>query len=242
MLKMEFYRLFSSSSTWMTLLAAMLLAGFSVLLVHVSASAFVYADAAELLAAQINGGMLMVLCAVATILFASAKYRNGFIKNIVGQLPRREWLVLPEIAVLWVLCALCFLAYASGVVIAGAALFGRAFLAVPWAAFGRFLLVQLILHIGFCGLLLLVYLLMGSTTVATVWGLLMAFKVTNVFYALFRRVAHFDLARYMLDLNIFQLGMGDAGPAYARAAIVGLAFLAVETALLCWVMRRTEIK
>lgn len=67
------------------------------MLVSTNKSIQIYSNAGELLAAQINGGMIMILCAVAVIIFVSAKYKNGFIKNIANQFPRRELLVLPEI-------------------------------------------------------------------------------------------------------------------------------------------------
>ena len=79
------------------------------MLVHTNTSIQLYSNAGELLAAQINGGMLMVLYAVAVIIFVGAKYKNGFIKNIANQLPRRELLVFPEIIVSSVACAFYFL-------------------------------------------------------------------------------------------------------------------------------------
>ena len=82
MIKMDLYRLFRSTSTWIVILAAAILAFLSDMLVHTNTSILLYSNAGELLAAQINRGILMVLCTVSVIIFVSAKYKNGFIKNI----------------------------------------------------------------------------------------------------------------------------------------------------------------
>lgn len=109
MIKMDLYRFFCSASTWIILLADSLLAFFSAMLVATNKSIQSYPNAGELLAAQINGGMIMILCVIAVLVFVSTKYKNGFIKNIANQLPRREMLVFPEIIVIFVICALHFL-------------------------------------------------------------------------------------------------------------------------------------
>ena len=99
MIKMDLYRFFRSASTWIILFVDILLAFFSVMLVSANTSIQIYSNTGELLAAQMNGGMIMILCSIAVIIFVSAKYKNGFIKNIANQLPRREMLVFPEIIV-----------------------------------------------------------------------------------------------------------------------------------------------
>ena len=111
MIKMDLYRFFRSVSTWIILFAIATLAFFSVVLVSMNTSIQPYSNAGELLAAQINGGTLMTLCAIAVIIFVSTKYKNGFIKNIANQLSRRELLVFPEIIVSSVACVLYFNLY-----------------------------------------------------------------------------------------------------------------------------------
>ena len=104
------------------------------MLIHTNTSIQLYSNAGELLAAQINGGMLMVLCAVAVIIFVGAKYKNGFIKNIANQLPRRELLVFPEIIVSSVACAFYFFAYSVCTIAAGAVFFGNTFITFSFLA------------------------------------------------------------------------------------------------------------
>lgn len=242
MIKMDLYRFFRSASTWIILFAAATLAFLSVMLVSTNTSIQPYSNAGELLAAQINGGMLMVLCAVAVIIFESAKYKNGFIKNIANQLSRRELLAFPEIIVSSVACALYFFAYSICTIAAGAVFFGNTFITFSFLDIIKLLVVQFVLHWGFCCLLLLFYILTNSTTAAMVIGLLISFKILNIFYILVERFTHFNIGQYMLDANIFQIGMASTNPIYIRAVIVGLIFLLVEIVLLCMVMRRKDIK
>lgn len=242
MIKMDLYRFFRSASTWIILFAAATLAFLSVMLVSTNTSIQPYSNAGELLAAQINGGMLMVLCAVAVIIFESAKYKNGFIKNIANQLSRRELLAFSEIIVSSVACALYFFAYSICTIAAGAVFFGNTFITFSFFDIIKLLVVQFVLHWGFCCLLLLFYMLTNSTTAAMVIGLLISFKILNILYILVERFTHFNIGQYMLDANIFQIGMASTNPIYIRAVIVGLIFLLVEIVLLCMVMRRKDIK
>lgn len=242
MIKMDLYRLFRSVSTWIILFAIAALAFLSVVLVSMNTSIQSYSNAGELLAAQINGGTLMTLCAIAVILFVSTKYKNGFIKNIANQLSRRELLVFPEIIVSSVACALYFFAYSTCTIAAGAVIFGNTFITFSFLDIIKLLIVQFVLHWSFCCLLLLFYMLTNSATVTMVIGLLISFKILNVIYALVERFSHFNIGQYMLDANIFQLGMASAKAVYIRAVIVGLIFLFVEIVLLCMVMHKKDIK
>lgn len=242
MIKMDLYRFFRSASTWIIIFVVAALAYLSVVLVSMNTSIQLYSNAGELLAAQINGGILMALCAVAVIIFVSAKYKNGFIKNIANQLPRRDLLVFPEIIVSSVACALYFFAYSACTIVAGAVIFGNTFITFSFLDIIKLLIVQFVLHWSFCCLLILFYMLTNSTTATMVIGLLISFKILNVFYALVERFTHFNIGQYMLDANIFQIGMASTNPIYTRAAIVGLIFLLVEIVLLCMVMRRKDIK
>lgn len=242
MIKMDLYRFFRSASTWIILFVDILLAFFSVMLVSTNTSIQIYSNAGELLAAQINGGMLMILCAVSVIIFVSAKYKDGFIKNIANQLPRREMLVFPEVIVEFVACALYFFVYSICTIIAGAVFLGNTFITFPFLAIMKLLIVQFILHWGFCCLILLFYMLTNSTAFTVTAGLLIAFKILNIFYGLIKRFTNFNIDHIMLDSNIFQVGMYSEKTIYTRAILVGLLFLLAEIVLLCIVMRKKEIK
>lgn len=52
MIKMDLYRFFRSTSTWIILFVAVILAFFSVMLVHTNTSIMIYSNAGEMLAAQ----------------------------------------------------------------------------------------------------------------------------------------------------------------------------------------------
>lgn len=247
MIKMDLYRLFCSTSTWISLIVSAILAFLMVMLVHTTISnttisVITYSNAGELLAANINSGVPMALCSVAVFIFVSAKYRNGFIKNIANQLPRRELLVISEIIVSFVACGLNFFMFSICTIAAGAVFFGNAFITFSFPDIIKLLTVQFILHYGFCCLLLLFYMLTNSTSFTIAAGLLSAFKILNIFYALVERFTGFNIAQYMLDSNIFQLGMDSAKPIYTRAAAVGLLFLSAEIVLLCMVMRKKDIR
>lgn len=119
---------------------------------------------------------------------------------------------------------------------------GNTFITFPFFAIMKLLIVQFILHWGFCCLILLFYMLTNSTAFTVAAGLLIAFKILNIFYGLIKRFTNFNIDHFMLDSNIFQLGMYSEKTVYTRAIFVGLLFLLAEISLLCMVMRKKEIK
>ena len=246
MIKMDLYRFFRSTSTWISLFAAIILAFLMAALVHTTinttAAPVRISNAGELLAVQINSGVPMALCAVSVIIFVSAKYKNGFIKSIADQLPRRELLIIPEIIVTFAACALYFFAYSICTIAVGKLFWGNTFITFSLFAIMKLLVVQFILHQSFCCLLLLIYMLTNSTAFTMAAGLLIAFKILTIFYTLVERFTRFNIELYMLDSNIFQIGMESTERAYTRATIVGLVFLLAEIILLCIVMHQKDIR
>jgi len=82
----------------------------------------------------------------------------------------------------------------------------------------------------------------NSTAFTVAAGLLIAFKILNIFYGLIKRFTRFDIDLFMLDSNIFQVGMYSEKAIYTRTIFVGLLFLLAEIVLLCMVMHKKEIK
>lgn len=244
MIKMELYRFFRSISTWKILIADVVLAVLSVIIVYSTkdnTSITIYSNAGELLAAQINGGILMILCAVFVIVFVSAEYKDGFIKNIAGQLLYRGMLIFPEVTVIAVACALYFSVYFMCIIAIGAIVFGNSFIAISFPAIIKLLTVQLILHWGFGCWILFFYILTESIMFSMAIGILMAFNVLNILYTFIERFFDFKIYRYMLDYNIFQLGMENEISTYVRAVSVGIIFVLTETALSILIAQKKDI-
>lgn len=244
MIKMELYRFFRSSSTWKILIADALLAVLSVILVYTmkdNLSITPYSNAGELLAAQINGGILMILCAVFVIVFVSAEYKDGFIKNIAGRLPCRGMLIFSQAVVIAAACILYFSIFFGCIIVVGAIVFENSFIAFSVPAIIKLLTVQIILHWGFGCLIQFFYILTKSTMFSIVIGILTAYKILNIIYTLVERFFDFKIDRYMLDSNIFQLGIEDEVSMYARAVLVGITFVIIETALSILVINKKDI-
>ena len=244
MIKMELYRFFRSSSTWKILIADAAIAVLSVILVYTmkdNTSITVYSNAGEMLTAQINGGMLMIVCAVFVIVFVSAEYRDGFIKNIAGCLPCRGMLILSEAVVIAAACVLYLSAFFGCIMVVGAIAFENSFIAVSASAIIKLLTVQIILHWGFGCLILLFYILSQSTMLSMGIGILMAYKILNILYTLIERFFNYKIDRYMLDFNIFQLGIKAEVSMYARAALVGITSVIIEIALSILVIQKKDI-
>ena len=246
MIKMDLYRFFHSMSIWITLFADIVLAVLSIILVYTmannSASIQIYSDVGTLLAAQINGGIMMILCTVSVTIFVNAKYKGGFIKNIANYLFHREMLIISDVIMLALVCALHFFVYSACTIGAWEAILGNAFISFPVYAIMRLLIIQFVLHWSFCCLLLLCYMLTNSATFTIAAGILISFKILNIIYVLVRHFTNWNLAKYMLDYNIFQVGIESTESTYTRTAVVGVVFLLVEIMLSCFVMSKKDIK
>lgn len=243
-INMELYRFFRSSSTWKILIADVVVAVLSVILVYTmkdNTSITIYSNADELLTAQINGGILMMLCAIFVIMFVSAEYKDGFIKNIAGQLPCRGMLIFPKVSVIAVACALYFSVFFGCIIAVGAIVFGNSFIVFSAPAIIKLVTVQIILHWGFGCLMLFFYILTESVMSCMVIGILMTFKIMNILYILIERLFDFKIAQYMLDFNIFQLGTEDEASAYVRAVLVGIIFIFAEAVLSTLVIEKKDI-
>ena len=72
-------------------------------------------------------------------------------------------------------------------------------------------------------------------------GILTSFKILNIIYALVGRFTKTNLAQYMLDYNIFQVGMKSTESTYIRAAVVGVVFLLAAIMLLYFIMSKKDI-
>ena len=141
-----------------------------------------------------------------------------------------------------VVCALHFLVYSACTIGAWEAILGNTFIAFPAYAIMKLLIIQFVLHWSFCCLLLFFYILTSSATLIITAGILISFKILNIIYALVGCFTNFNLGQYMLDYNVFQIGMESTKSAYTRGAVVGVVFLLVEIMLSCFVMSKKDIK
>lgn len=121
LIKMDIHRLFYSKSTWVIFFFVAVLSVFSVTMTNTDIHMMkeepsateetmderqigisVEADSewvdgdieiGSIISVEMRSALLAILCVIFTALFINAEQKNGYIKNIAGQFPRREKLV-----------------------------------------------------------------------------------------------------------------------------------------------------
>ena len=127
LIKMDTHRLVHSTSTWITLLFTVVLAVFSVVMTNVDIQMAkedpsslavepteeiqlgIYVDAnpewvtgnieiGDIISTEMKSGVLAIIVVVFAAIFSNAEQKNGYIKNIAGQFPRRGNLIISKFA------------------------------------------------------------------------------------------------------------------------------------------------
>ncbi len=283
LIKMDFYRMLHSVSTWVILAITVVLAVFAVSMTETDIQAMTedpqYAneqqgevdgnedrmigisttanpewvdgdiEAGELISTQVSSGLLVLLCVIFTAMFASAEQKNGYVKNIAGQLPNRGMLALSKLAVLAV--QLCFLlaVFALVTALTGALLWGGRFYLGSVFSLLRFLGVQYLLHLGFASVILFLSILSRSSAFSMVVGLLAGMGTLVPIYSMVNKLVYdiqpdwkFDISKFTLDGNVLMASIGAAPGTMVRAAVVGGVFLAVCALLSMAVMQKRDIR
>lgn len=241
LIKMELYRLFHSTSTWILFFFTISAAVFTVVMTKIDVSGMAsrtgtgaeqageqeidfafgiytetkeeWADGevlfSELLGSELASGMFLILVTIFVSVFVHAEQKNGYLKNIAGQLPGRWLLALSKLAALlvWGVCMFSLLSVAMAV--AGRVCFGRALILDSVGKLFAVLGGQFLLHMAFAVLLMFLCTLSGSAALSITVGLLISCKVTALLYSLTDRMMKsvfgretFDSGRYAIEMNI----------------------------------------
>lgn len=206
-------------------------------------------DAAELAGAGIKSGLLTLLCIIFAALFMSAEQKNGYIKNIAGQLPNRGVLALSKMTAAALQVFLMMAVFAAVITLSAMILWGDRVCIRVSADLFAFLGVQYLLNLGFVALIQLLCVLTRSSAFSMTAGILMIMGLTVPFYSAFNRVVlhfrpewNFDISRYMLEQNIVQTGLGSTGDILARGCAVGCGVLLMSTLLAILIVKKRDVR
>lgn len=164
-------------------------------------------EVGDILMSELRDCLLVVFIAIFVPLFVNAEQKRGYIKNIAGQIPRREMLALSKLPAVAVQVLLLFVVFAIANLAAGAIIFrGRLTLGVTGAMF-RALGMQYVLHVAWGCLIALLTMVTRSTAFAMTTGILLASGIMEMLITYLNRVIcsllpaaeQFNLMRYTLN-------------------------------------------
>ncbi|MDE6419777.1 MAG: hypothetical protein K2K87_04520, partial [Lachnospiraceae bacterium] len=161
----------------------------------------------DILMSELRGCMLVVFIAIFVPLFVNAEQKRGYIKNIAGQIPRREMLALSKLPAVAVQVFILFAVFTIANLVSSAIFFrGRLIFEFNGALF-RMLGMQYMIHAAWGCLIALFTIVTRSTAFAMTTGILLASGLVEMLIMYLNRVIQsflpsaeqFNLMRYTLN-------------------------------------------
>lgn len=270
LIKMDLRRLTRMKSFWIMIVVVLLLGVFSTYMTDYSRNLqqdmdaeadgfFVSVNAQPQLANKVDftnlvnvdvaGLTLTLLCAIFAPIFVNAEQKNGYIKNIAGQLPNRGVLVLSKLVAVAVQVFVIFASYILAVAVAGKIFLGEDLVFESVGAFAKIIGIHYLLHVGFSALVMALTVMLRGSGLAMTFGILSSATMTSFIYGLINIPLHkcgisesFDIGDYAIENCIYIVRPTMAGDELTRVIVVGIAFLVVSTVAAMVVMQKRDVK
>lgn len=278
LIKMDMHRLVHSTSTWLALFFTIVVAVFGVAMTNMDILASlenpsgaieevsteqqigisVTADPkwatgdieiGDVFSLELGSSLLALLCVIFSALFTSAEQKNGYIKNIAGQFPRRGKLIASKLVAITVQVFLMMLLFFVVIVVSGFAFWGDKFYLGSVVAILKVFGTQYLLHLGLSALIMFFCILTHSTAFGITAGILISSNIAapiyvsiNKFIADFKPNWNLDISEYMLDGNITRIAIDTTADVMFRASIVGIAFVVVFTMLAMITIKKRDVR
>ncbi len=270
LIKMDLRRLTRMKSFWIMIAVAVLLAGFGVFMTDYTRSLVsdIPTDSDEFFASitsqpWMSGRLdftdlvnidatalnLTLLCAIFVPIFVNGEQKNGYIKNIAGQLPNRGMLVLSKLVTAAVQVFVIFAMYFLSMAIAGKIFLSEDLYFSSFGTLAKTIGIHYLLHVGFASVIMALTIMIRSSGLGMTIGIICSTPLTATLYKLINIPLHkcgipksFDIGDYAVEKCIQTVKPNMAGGDLVRVIVVGIAFLVVFTGTAMVVMQKRDIK
>jgi ABC-type transport system involved in multi-copper enzyme maturation permease subunit len=196
----------------------------------------------------ISQNISLILWAIAMSLYVAGEYKNGFIKSIAGQIPKRSYLAFSKLyfafiytITMFVVTFLCTF-IAGLVVFRGQVEFGFSIgMIAIWCT-------QILLYVAFSMVMILFTQLTRSASLGIGLGIFIGsgllsaiFTGISIGITKFTPLKSFNLSNYILETNIQYLKPGIPNDFIVRGVIVALAFAVVMIVLNRLILEKRDI-
>ena len=277
LIKMDIYRLLHSKSTWIMICFVIGLAVFSVTMTNSDIEFMkddpaavtetmeerpvgIYVEAqpewvngtieiGSVVSVEMRSQLLAILCVIFAAIFTNADYKNGYIKNIAGQFPRREQLVASKFIVIAFQVLVMVVVFTISIVVSGYVVWGSDFYLGSVTELFQYLGVQYLLHLGIAAVMMLLCILTYSTAFSMTSGILLCSGLAVPIYSLINKAINglktgleFDINKYILDGNITMLLYDSTSEVMVRGVAVGVAFAIVSLFISTIIVKKRDIR
>lgn len=203
----------------------------------------------DLVGMELQSGLTSILCVIFVALFANADQKNGFIKNIAGQFPRRGQLVFSKFVAIAVHIFVLLVVFSAVTAAFGYIFWGDKVYLASLLPFIKVLVVQYLLHLGLSTLMMFLTILTHSAAFGMTTGILICSGMTAFLYSGINQIVanlrpgwNFDISNYMLESNMRMIDVSAVSDTLLRGAIVGIVFLIVSLALAMMTMKKRDVR
>lgn len=202
----------------------------------------------ELFAVNIKSRMLLMFLTVFVVYFAGSEGRNSFMKNIVGQVKNRAFLVISKFITISIYTALMIIAAMFATMLGSQMFFGYASLAgISQGLY--FLLIQILLHIGYGMFVLLLYYITRSSVATMLSGILIAAGILQfvdaILLAVFERlksVTDFSILNYTTSGYVGVLPLNGDEIIFMRAAAVAVCAIVLMNIFSSIIIQKRDLR
>lgn len=203
----------------------------------------------DLVGMELQSGLTSILCVIFVALFANADQKNGFIKNIAGQFPRRGQLVLSKFVAIAIHIFALLAVFSAISAVFGYIFWGDKVYLASILSLIKVFGVQYLLHLGLSTLMMFLTILTHSTAFGMTTGILICSGLTAFLYSGINRIVanlrpswDFDISNYMLESNMRLINVSAVSDILLRGAIVGIVFLIASLALAMITMKKRDVR
>ncbi|MCM1102833.1 MAG: hypothetical protein NC409_01905 [Clostridium sp.] len=206
-------------------------------------------DVGEMLLMEMQSGMLLLFIAIFAPLLVHAEQKKGYIKNIAGQIPRREMLSLSKLPAVAVQVFLIICIFCVTHVTASAVIFGDRLAFSSAAVSLRTIGVQLLLHMSWGCLIALFVMASRSMAFSMVTGIFLSSGIFELIGGYLNRAIHaiipaaeqFDIRRYTLTYVTGALSNESTGRQIGGFLAVAAVYVIVSAVVSGIVYRKRDV-
>lgn len=232
--KMEIYRALKSKVTAVTLLIMGAIGFIAVYIDTLGRYNDTIINICNEFTSILSSPMALILWAIMISVYISAEYKNGFVKSIAGQIPKRSYLVVTKVLLAVVYTIAMFIA--SFIFIAVSAfIFSRNNMVLGFESqMIKLWGVQFLLHVGFSCIYILIATLTRSSSFGIALGIFTGCGLTSLVYNGINWLVNktgivkvFSIGNYMIETNMKFMIAGITNEYVIRAALVSIVFIVV---------------
>ena len=207
-------------------------------------------DAGELLISEVQSSMLVLLVAIFVPLFVNAEQKKGYIKNIAGQIPKKEMLALSKMPAVAVQILLLFVVFCIAHASASAIFFRDRLVCHTFGTTLGALGVQYLIHTAWGCVLALLTMATRSTAFAMTTGILLASGIVELLMIYVNRAVHalipsagqLDIRHYTLTYATNAMSMESTVRQIGGFLVLAAVYIAVSSVLAGIVYHKRDVR